>query len=91
MANLAPILRLSHLWFIGFTGGVSLLSFARLSSGQRQHQGSSAGQQQSIVAGTPTDGQEMPFFVRGERGCGGALIAPDIVLGVAHCQSTYEE
>jgi secreted trypsin-like serine protease len=43
------------------------------------------------VAGTPTDGQEMSFFVRGEHGCGGALIAPDIVLGAAHCQSTYDE
>ena len=41
---------------------------------------------QNIVGGTPTNGQkDAPYFVRGEHGCGAALIAPDVVLGAAHC------
>jgi hypothetical protein len=39
----------------------------------------------TVVGGTPATGLESAYFVRGERGCGGALIAPDIVLGAAHC------
>jgi trypsin len=45
---------------------------------------------QTIVGGTPTNGQkDAPFFVRGEHGCGAALIAPDLVLGAAHCTAFY--
>lgn len=40
----------------------------------------------TIVGGTHTDEQEYPFFVRGEYGCGATLIAPDVVLGAAHCK-----
>jgi Trypsin len=48
------------------------------------------GTDQNIVGGTPTNGQrDAPFFVRGEYGCGATLIAPDVVLGAAHCAGAF--
>jgi hypothetical protein len=45
---------------------------------------------QNIVGGTSTNGQkDAPFFVRGESGCGATLIAPDVVLGAAHCAGAF--
>jgi hypothetical protein len=47
---------------------------------------------QNIVGGTPTNGQkDAPYFVRGEYGCGAALIAPDVVLGAAHCAGALDK
>ncbi|GLZ80489.1 hypothetical protein Afil01_52960 [Actinorhabdospora filicis] len=38
-----------------------------------------------IVGGTPTEPGEFPWAVRLSMGCGGSLIAPDVVLTAAHC------
>ena len=39
-----------------------------------------------IIGGTGTKGQEFPFFVQGD-GCGGALVAKDLVITTGICIS----
>jgi hypothetical protein len=64
------------------------LASARLSTNHQE--GSDPGDaHQTIVGGTQTNGQEFPFFVRGQYGCAAVLIGNDIVLGVNHCSSKY--
>jgi secreted trypsin-like serine protease len=42
-----------------------------------------------IIGGEKTEEDEYPWFYR-SNGCGGSLIAADIVLTAAHCSSSYE-
>jgi len=47
---------------------------------------SEGGDENTIVGGTPTAGQEFPFFVQSEiKACGGSLVTKDMVLTAAHC------
>jgi hypothetical protein len=78
----------SHMcWFGTFTELVPLLASARLSASNQEEGSDVVNSRNKIVGGTPTAASEIPFFVRGQYGCGATLIAPDVVLGAAHCLS----
>lgn len=52
--------------------------------------GESNDETNKIVGGTPTNGQEFPFYVQADTEvsgyyCGGSLMADDMVLSAAHC------
>ena len=43
-----------------------------------------------IVGGSPAAKNAFPWFVQGD-GCGGSLVAKDIVLTAAHCRSAFRK
>ena len=44
---------------------------------------------QRIIGGVGAGANEFPFFAHSEGGCGGTLIAPDIVMTADHCSSVF--
>jgi trypsin len=58
--------------------------------GSRSAAGRNRNAQARIIGGTPA-GSRYGYFVQGDLGCGGVLVARDVVLSAAHCQNVIAD